>query len=50
MGIRLVRIVALAAALGSVGFATEALAQARVKAGTLTCNLAPTIGLIVASK
>ena len=50
MHARLVRILALVAAIGAVGFATEASAQARAKVGTLTCNLAPTVGLIVASK
>jgi hypothetical protein len=43
-------ILGLVAALSTAGLATEASAQARVKAGTLTCNLAPTVGLIVASK
>jgi hypothetical protein len=47
---KLFRILAIAAALGTLGFATEASAQGRAKVGTLTCNLAPTIGLIVASK
>jgi hypothetical protein len=50
MDSKVVRILALVAALGAAGFATEASAQARAKVGTLTCNLAPTIGLIIASK
>jgi Protein of unknown function (DUF992) len=40
---------ALAAALLTIP-AAEALAQSRVKAGVLACNMAPTIGLIVGSR
>lgn len=48
---KLVRIIVVAVAvLGALGFAGEASAQGRTKVGTLNCNLAPTVGLIVASK
>lgn len=50
MNKKLFRILAAAAALGTLGFVTEAPAQGRAKVGTLTCNLAPTVGFIVGSK
>jgi len=50
MNNRLTRVLAAIVALGTLGLASEASAQARAKVGTLVCNLAPTIGLIVASR
>ena len=47
---KLARILAVVAALGTLGLATEASAQGRAKVGTLTCNLAPTVGFIVGSR
>ena len=44
------RMFAAAIALGTLGLASGASAQDRVKVGTLTCNLAPSVGLIVAAK
>ena len=50
MNSNLARILALIVALGTLGLATEVSAQGRAKVGTLTCNLAPTIGFIVGSR
>ena len=50
MNTKFFRILAVVAALGTPGLATEALAQGRAKVGTLTCNLAPTVGFIIGSK
>jgi Protein of unknown function (DUF992) len=50
MNTRLVRILAVLVALGTLGLATEASAQARIKAGALACNLAPTVGFVVGSR
>jgi hypothetical protein len=50
MNTKLVRILATVIAFGTLGLATEASAQGRVKVGTLTCNLAPTVGFIVGAK
>ncbi len=50
MNTKLFRILAVVAALGTLGLATEASAQGRAKVGTLTCNLAPTVGFIIGSK
>jgi len=50
MNIRLVRTLAAIVVLSTLGLATEASAQGRAKVGTLTCNLAPTVGFIVGSK
>ena len=45
-----IKILAAIAALAVLGWGTEAFAQApRAKVGSLACNLAPTVGLIVAS-
>jgi hypothetical protein len=48
----LIRIMAVLLALGttSLVLATEALAQGRAKIGTLQCNLAPAVGLIVTER
>lgn len=46
----LARILAAVAVLATFSLATEASAQARVKVGTLACNLAPTVGFIVGSR
>jgi Protein of unknown function (DUF992) len=50
MDSKLVRVLAVVVACGTLGLATEASAQERAKAGTLTCNLAPTVGFIVGSR
>lgn len=50
MNRKLVRILAMAIALGALGSTTAAPAQGRAKVGTLTCNLAPTVGFIVGAK
>ena len=50
MNSKLARIVAASVALASLVWASGASAQGRVKVGALRCNLAPTVGLIVASK
>lgn len=50
MNYRLTRILAAVIALGTLAVATGASAQGRAKVGTLTCNLAPTIGFIVGSE
>lgn len=50
MNTKFARILAAFVALASLVLATGASAQGRVKVGTLRCNLAPTVGLIVASK
>jgi len=50
MNTKLVRVLATVIAFGTLGLATEASAQGRVKVGTLTCNLAPTVGFIVGGK
>lgn len=50
MNTKLFRMLAAAAAIGTLGLATEASAQGRAKVGTLTCNLAPTVGFIIGSK
>jgi hypothetical protein len=42
--------VALILALGTLGSATEASSAGRAKVGTLTCNLAPTVGFIIGSR
>ena len=47
---KLARILAVVAALGTLGLATEASAQGRAKVGTLACNLAPTVGFIIGSR
>jgi hypothetical protein len=47
MHTKLARIVAVIVALGTLTLATEASAQGRAKVGTLTCNLAPSVGFIV---
>lgn len=47
---RAVRILAVIVALGTLGLATEASSQGRAKVGTLSCNLAPTVGFIVGSR
>lgn len=50
MNLKPIKILAAIVALGMLGCGTEAFSQApRAKVGTLTCNLAPTVGLIVAS-
>jgi hypothetical protein len=48
--IKLAHILSAFVVLASLVWASGASAQARVKVGTLRCNLAPTVGLIVASK
>jgi len=45
-----VKILAAMVALGMLGWAAESSAQPRAKVGTLACNLAPTVGLIVTSQ
>jgi len=50
MNTKLVRMLAAVVALGTLGLASEASSQGRAKIGTLTCNLAPTVGFIVGSK
>jgi hypothetical protein len=50
MNNKLFRILAAAVALGTLIVATGASAQGRAKVGTLTCNLAPTVGFIVGSR
>jgi len=50
MNSKLARILAVVAALATLGLATEASAQARAKVGTLACNLAPTVGFIIGSR
>jgi hypothetical protein len=50
MTTKLVRILAIVMASATLGFATEASSQGRAKVGTLTCNLAPTVGFIVGSQ
>jgi uncharacterized protein DUF992 len=47
MKTKLARIMAVVAALGTLGLATEASAQGRAKIGTLACNLGPSVGFIV---
>lgn len=47
---KLAHIVALAIALAAMCLATDASYADRAKVGTLTCNLAPTVGLIVGSR
>jgi Protein of unknown function (DUF992) len=47
---KLSRMLGAILALGIISSAGGAFAQARAKIGTLRCNLAPTIGLIVASR
>lgn len=49
MSTKLVRTLAAIVALGMLGLTTEASAQARAKVGSLTCNLAPTVGFIIGS-
>ena len=47
MNTKLARILAIVAAFATLSLATEASAQGRAKAGTLACNLAPSVGFIV---
>jgi len=42
-------ILAAIVAFATLGVATEALAQGRTKVGSLTCNLAPSVGFIIGS-
>ena len=50
MNSRLARILTLFVTLGTLALATEAASAAGVKVGTLSCNLAPTVGFIVGSR
>jgi hypothetical protein len=50
MNSKLARVLTAVVALGALALATAASAQGRAKIGTLTCNLAPTVGFIVGSK
>lgn len=50
MTFKLSRIAVIILAVGVMSLADEALAQGRAKVGILRCNLAPTIGFIVASR
>jgi len=50
MNLRFGRVLAAMLALATVVAASEASAQARAKVGTLVCNLAPSVGFIVAGR
>lgn len=50
MTIKLARMLAAIVALATLGVAADASAQGRAKVGTLTCNLAPSVGFIVGSR
>jgi len=50
MNSKLPRIQAVIVALGTLALATEASSAGRIRVGTLSCNLAPTVGFIVGSR
>jgi hypothetical protein len=48
--VRLLRVMAVFFALGTLSLATDAWSQGRAKVGMLNCNMAPTVGFIIGSK